>query len=181
MPYNQIYCNFILNVAPNREGSIDENALVALKEIGSLYKKPANAPKLMPVDAPIISSNLAKRCPATASWSNDMAIMDFATDDNFGSSWFSNPNVKNPWFEVNLRKEVPFNMIVLSREHSSPSTYSLEYFVNNKWYPLTQVQDDSKIKVHRFDRVWAEKVRVKFLNYKDTPSIAELGVFNERR
>lgn len=39
-PYNNAYCNFILNVAPNKEGLIDSNALVALKEIGSIYNRP---------------------------------------------------------------------------------------------------------------------------------------------
>jgi alpha-L-fucosidase len=31
IPLNKVDCNFILNVAPNRDGLIDENALVALK------------------------------------------------------------------------------------------------------------------------------------------------------
>jgi alpha-L-fucosidase len=34
IPFNKAYCNFILNVAPNRKGLIDDNAVAALKEIG---------------------------------------------------------------------------------------------------------------------------------------------------
>ncbi len=37
IPYNKIYDNFILNVAPNRDGLIDENALSALAQIGRLW------------------------------------------------------------------------------------------------------------------------------------------------
>ena len=34
-PYNEAYCNFILNVAPNREGRMDDNAVEALRRIGN--------------------------------------------------------------------------------------------------------------------------------------------------
>ena len=34
IPLNRAYCNFILNVAPNRQGLIDDNALALLREIG---------------------------------------------------------------------------------------------------------------------------------------------------
>jgi alpha-L-fucosidase len=182
IPYNQIYCNFILNVAPNRDGLIDENALVALKEMGKLYKPAASLPKFPKPDAPIISSNLAKKKPGNASWSNDMSIMDFATDDNFGSSWYSNPSIKNPWFEVELGKEVNFNMIVISRERAVPMAYTLEYFANNKWHPLLngEQKSRSKIDTYRFSRVWGEKVRIRFTQSDKTISLAEVGVYNER-
>jgi len=42
IPYNNAYCNFMLNVAPNSDGLMDQNALDALKTIGTLYK---NKPK----------------------------------------------------------------------------------------------------------------------------------------
>ncbi|TDQ07338.1 alpha-L-fucosidase [Pedobacter metabolipauper] len=182
VPYNQIYCNFILNVAPNRDGLIDDNALTALKEIGKLYKPQASLPKFPKADAPIISSNLAKGHAANSSWSYDMSIMDFATDDDFGSSWYSHPSVKNPWFEVELGKETAFNMVVISKQRQDPSTYTLEYFANNKWHPLMPGQQSSrqKINIHRFSRVWGDKVRIKFIDPARSPSIAELGVYNER-
>gem|GEM_PF-5067094 len=34
-----------------------------------------------------------------------MRIMDFAADDDFGSSWLSHPGIEQPWFEVELGKE----------------------------------------------------------------------------
>jgi alpha-L-fucosidase len=182
LPYNQIYCNFILNVAPNRDGLIDENALVALKEMGKLYKVPSSLPKFPKADEPIISSNLAKRRPGNGSWSNDMSIMDFAMDDNFGSSWYSHPSVAQPWFEVELGKEMGFNMVVISRERADPSSYQLEYFANNKWHPLVNGLQSSrlKIQIYRFPRVYGEKVRISYQKTDRTTSIAELGVYNER-
>ncbi len=38
IPLNNAFCNFILNVAPNTDGLIDNNALAALKTIGTKWK-----------------------------------------------------------------------------------------------------------------------------------------------
>lgn len=181
VPLNKAHCNFILNVAPNRDGQIDENVITELKEIGKLYKGPSEPVKLPAGIAPFISSNLAKRKAANASWSNDMSIMDFATDDDFGTNWQSHPDVKNPWIEVELGKEVPFNALMIAEERANVSGYTIEYFANNKWYHLADGKDASRIKIHRFDRIWGEKVRIKFKTFKNSPSIAEIGVYNERR
>ncbi|MCH5687796.1 alpha-L-fucosidase [Niabella sp. W65] len=89
IPLNNANCNFILNVAPNKDGLIDDNALASLREVGKLWlnKGPVNTlPKL---DAPIISHNLATRKPSNSSWSDDMNIMDFANDDRYSTSWVS--------------------------------------------------------------------------------------------
>ena len=181
IPFNKSYCNFILNVAPNRDGLIDDNVITTLKEIGKLYKKPASAPTLPANDGPIISSNLAKGRPANASWANDMMIMDFANDDNFKTSWESNPSVKEPWLEVDLVKETGFNTVVITSSKVHGGRYQLDYFANNKWYPLADGVNENRIKVIRFDRVNGQKVRVKFTNFKEAPTVAEFGVYNERR
>ncbi|WP_316816536.1 alpha-L-fucosidase [Pedobacter nyackensis] len=181
IPYNQIYCNFLLNVAPNRDGLIDENALEALKEMGKLYKPGSPLPKFPGGPAPIISSNIAKFKPANGSWSSDMNIMDFATDDNFGTSWVSNPSIKNPWLEVDLQKDQRFNMIVITEREPNITKYRLEYFINGVWRPLITGTETSRVKIHRFDNSWGSKVRILIEGYKNVPSIAEFGIYNERR
>jgi alpha-L-fucosidase len=180
IPFNQVYCNFILNVAPNREGLIDDNVIAELKEIGKIYKKPTTLPTLPPNDGPIISSDLAKNRPANSSWGDDMMIMDFANDDNFKTSWNSNPSVKEPWWEVDLLKETGFNTVVMTAVKANPLHYKLEYFANNKWHALGEGQQDTRIKVLHFEQVIGQKIRVKFSNFKEAPSIAEFGVYNRR-
>ncbi len=181
IPFNQVFCNFILNVAPNRDGLIDDNALKALKEMGDLWKKGGNVPKLGPVDAPIISSNIAKHQPTNSSWSNDMDIMDFANDDNFSTSWVSNKEVKNPWFEISFDKDKAFNMITIAQGEASIKKYRVEYFENGIWKPLQTVTNPEKIKTLRFDRIWAGKVRISIDEFSSPPTLAEVGVYNERR
>jgi len=181
IPFNKAYCNFILNVAPNRDGLIDENVISTLKEIGKLYKAPENHPELPANDGPVISSNLAKNRPANSSWGDDMMIMDFANNDNFKTSWNSNPAVKQPWLEIDMVKEMGFNTVVITSAKAATCNYKVDYFANNKWYPLAEGTQESRIKVLRFERVSGQKVRIKFTDFKEAPSIAELGIYNERR
>ncbi len=181
IPFNNAYCNFILNVAPNRDGLIDDNALTALKAIGQRWQNKGALQALPAAPAPIISSNLAKRQPAASSWSEDMNIMDFANDDSFRTTWQSNRSVKAPWLEIELSKEQGFNMITIVEDKPRIKKYRLEYYVNGVWKPLLSGTDAGRVKVHRFDRVYGGKVRILIDAFSEPPAIAELGVYNERR
>jgi alpha-L-fucosidase len=183
IPLNRAYCNFILNVAPNRDGLIDDNALEALKKIGKLWENEGVADKIPPHGQPIISPNLAKKKPADSSWGNDMNIMDFANDDNFNSSWISHPSVKNPWLEITLSgNDCAFNAIVITESdgHSRIKKYRLEYFSNNEWKPILTATNTDRVKIHRFNKVWGNKIRALIDESSGTVGISELGVYNER-
>lgn len=181
IPYNKAWCNFILNVAPNRDGLIDDNALAALQQIGKSWKNAGPVAPLPEAALPIISSNIAKKMPANASWSDDMNIMDFGTDDNFRTSWQSNSKVTAPWYEVVLDKDKPFNMVVITEAKANISKYKLEYFESGVWKPLFEGTNSNRIKIHRFNRVYGGKVRISIQQSATPPEIAELGVYNERR
>jgi len=184
VPMGKVFCNFILNVAPNRDGLMDQNALEALKEIGKLWKNDGKISTFPEADKPIISSNIAKNKPTEGTWSSDYAIMDFANDDNFGSCWNSNPEVKTPWYSVTLEREKPFNMIVITdRNDNRLQEYRLEYRVNNEWKPLYEGKAPTslRVKIHRFDTVWGDALRMVILKSNGTPSIAEFGVYCERK
>ena len=180
VPYNGAYCNFILNVAPNKNGLIDDNALIALQEMGKIYKAPAKSAKLGNYPAPIISSNIAKHAKSDASWSDDMNIMDFANDDSFRSSWSSNPTVKAPWYEITFERAEACNMAVITSKN--PCEYTLSYFANGKWNPINAEQTgERKVSIFRFDRIWCEKIKITFSKFSRPPELAEFGVYNERR
>jgi len=178
---NDASCNFILNVAPNPEGLIDDNALAGLKEIGSLWKNEGPTEKLSALERPIISSNLAKNQPAISSWSDDMNIMDFANDDDFKTSWISNSAVKQPWYEVDFKVDKCFNAVVVAEQKANISRYKIDYWDGTAWRQLFDGENHERIKLHRFGRVWSNKVRVQITGSDTVPSIAEFQVYNERR
>ncbi|MDJ1503185.1 alpha-L-fucosidase [Xanthocytophaga agilis] len=178
-PLNKANCNFILNVAPNREGLFDENALTALKEIGKIWINQGSVGKIKATGAPIISSNLAKNKPSNSSWSYDMDIMDFANDDDFQSSWQSNPEIKEPWYEVDLKTSQAFTTITVFERKPNIKKYKLEYWANGTWKPLFEGETQGRVKLHRFTKVQGSKVRIVIQSYESAPSIAEFGVYNE--
>ncbi|MCC8423467.1 alpha-L-fucosidase [Mucilaginibacter sp. UR6-11] len=178
---NNDRCNFILNVAPNRDGLFDDNALAGLAAIGKIWKNEGPVAPIGDIDAPIISSNLAKNAPANSSWSDDMNISDFANDDNFGTSWMSNPAVKQPWYEISFKRETGLNTIVIAESKANINKYKLEYFAGGAWKPILDGEKTGRIKVHRFNRIWANKIRMQILGSENTPSIAEFQVYNEQR
>ncbi len=182
IPLNKENCNFILNVAPNRDGLMDDNALAALKKIGELWHNDGTKIQLPQMEAPIISHNLAKNQPANSSWSDDSAIMDFANDDDFGSSWVSNPTInKGAWYEIDFKKEESFNAIVIAEEKPNIKSYTLEYYQNGQWKPIFKGDNTNRIKIHRFDRVKGTKARITIDAADHQPSIAEFEVYNEQR
>ena len=177
--FNKVYCNFILNVAPNRDGLIDANALAALKKIGELWDDSQPSQALPGFDAPIITTNLAKRQPANSSWSDDMMIMDFGNDDSFRTSWESNPEVATPWFEVAFPSYRSFNAVTVYDTHNSIRKYSLLYEKDGEWHTLVSATGGNKIKVHRFARVRGGKVKIIIHESTAPPAIAEMGVYDE--
>lgn len=181
IPLNKVDCNFILNVAPNRDGLMDENALAALKKIGELWHNEGPVTPLPQLDAPIISANLAKHQASGSSWSDDDNIMDLANDDDFTTSWVSNEAVKHPWYEIDFDREKAFNTISIAEEKANISMYRLEYFSQGEWKPLFEGNNDKSVKINRFGRVWGSKVRIWIEKSDHQPSIAEFGVYDERR
>lgn len=170
-----------MNVAPNREGLIDKNVIDALREIGKKWDDQAvKIPVLSTYDAPIIMPNLAKQKPSYSSWGNDMWIMDFANDDNFTTNWKSNPQVKVPWYIIDFQKSTAFNTIVITDTQRSFKDYALFYEHSGEWLPLPVEPSDKAVKVHRFNQIWGNRIKIEIKN-SIAPTITELGVYNEMR
>jgi alpha-L-fucosidase len=184
IPLNNAWCNFILNVAPNREGLIDDNAVAALKEIGKLWQPAGSRSAGLPeCDRPVISPNLAKHVRSSSSWSQDMHIADFANDDDYTTSWHSNPAIKEPWIMFDLGTEQPFSMITVAEggDESRVRKYRIEYMEHNVWKTLLTGEDDNKIKVRRFEPVWGNKVKITFERFVAPPIIEEIGIYSEKK
>jgi alpha-L-fucosidase len=183
IPYGEVYCNFILNAAPNRDGLIDANAVEEFRKIGKMWKNEKSGKRLPESHNPIVASNIAKFKPVNSTWSWDGSLMDYVTDDNFGSSWESNKAVKQPWIEVVLDKEEPFNTITitLNKDQNNILKYRVEYLQGNEWKTIFTGSNTDIVKLHRFDTVWGKKVRVSIDEFKNPLTISEIGIYNERR
>ena len=178
-PYNNAYCNFILNVAPNRAGLMDDNALDALRQIGRLWHNEGPTQPVPDCEAPIVGKNIAKHRPTEYSWSNDYGIGDFANDDDFSSAWTSHPSVGEPWWEVDLGGRKSISLVTIVEEtQGSMQTYRLEYKQGNSWQTLFEgTAPECRVKQHRFPPVKAEKVRIVITRHRGKLALSEVGVY----
>ena len=182
IPYNNAYCTYILNAAPNREGLIDPNAVEAMARIGRIWKNTGHLVDVPEAPDPIIDINMAIGRSCDSSWSDDMNLMDFANDDNFGTCWVSSPEVKSPWWKVELDKDATVGMVMVTEGKDSKMTgYTVEILRNGSWRPVDRqiVSPSVRSRVHfsRFSPVEAEAVRVRFTSELGILSIAEIGVY----
>ncbi|MEH6305517.1 alpha-L-fucosidase [Olivibacter sp. CPCC 100613] len=182
IPYNNAYCNFMLNVAPNADGLMDPNAIAALKEIGTLYAKGPGYKELPAYYQPIITHNIAKNVYSNSSWSDDMNIMDFANDDNFGTSWIANTAATgNPWYELDFDRSAYFNTIVITEGKDAPADYTIAYYHDGKWLAVEgEIKNQGRIKICRFNTVIGQKLRLHIQPKNGRAILSEVGVYHER-
>ena len=180
VPYGKAYCNFILNVAPNPDGLMDDNALEALKEIGTLWKNRGRIADIPTCEAPIIERNIAKHRPSESTWSWDGSLMDYANDDNFGSAWIANALVEVPVWQVELSGKEKIDMITITEERGGVmEEYRIEYRRSKSWTTLFEgkAKDQSRVKIHRFAPVKADAVKITITKRNDTVKLSEVGVY----
>ena len=183
IPYNNAYCTYILNAAPNRDGLIDPNAVEAMASIGRIWSNTGHIVDVPEAPDPITGVNLAIGRSCDSSWSDDMNLMDFANDDNFRTNWVSSPEVKLPWWKVDLGKDTEVNMVVITEGKGSSLTgFTVEALVDGSWKVVDrqEVSPSSRGRLHisKFDPVRAETVRVWFSSPGNL-SIAEIGVYSQ--
>jgi len=185
VPFNQSHCNLILNVAPNREGLFDNNAVQRLAEIGKLWSHPEPLPSFRPAIV-ITTPDLAFGKPSFASGSADTSGPDLANDNNPGTYWLCDRGQTSGWLEIDLKGPVPFNTVAVVEptylddygRDSRITSYRVEAYKGAAWVPLL-TNTSTQIAVHRVPRTTAERVRLIIQGSKEPPGIAELGVYDE--
>lgn len=188
VPLNEAHCNFILNVAPNPDGLIDENVISELKKVGQLWKNPGPATKLPFYQKPVVASNLAKGKKMDSSWSEGTAISDKANDDNFSTCWSPSVFLQQPYLEVIFDQPTEINsvgFVELDYKKSSNfitklKSYDLEYWDGAKWQSLGLKNEPGRVRIYRFNLVKTTKVRLLVNSCVQGMAIAELMVYNEK-
>lgn len=197
VPLNKAHCNFILNVAPNPDGLIDDNVVEELKKIGKLWKYSGTATKLPAYKTPIIVSNLAKKQKMNSSWSFDLFISDYASDDNFwAKSWIPSPLHKGVHFlEVVFDKPTEINSLGFvelcgwyngykgydpnSVFQSKLKSYEIQLWDEKKWIKPPIKQNSERIRIHDFENHKIKKARIIVKEYEKDFGIVEILVYNK--
>ena len=185
-PFNERHCNLLLNVAPNRDGRFDQNAIDRLAEVGRLWKNPGAAPKIAP-SILITTPNLAFAQRSFASSSADTSGPDLANDNYFHTYWSPDDGQTSGWLEIDFHRPTDFNTVTVveprfSDDYGTESriaTYRLQRWQNGVWVEILSGHTPSKNQIHQFPRIQAERVRLLLDGGAKTPGIAEFGIYNE--
>lgn len=185
VPFNQNHCNLILNVAPNRDGLFDPNAVQRLAEIGKSWTHPEPLPPFEPAIV-ITTPDLALGKPSFASSSADTAGPDLANDDNPGSYWICDDGQTAGWLLIDLKGHVTFNTVAVVEptylndygRNSRITSYRIEAYRQNAWVPVL-TSTSTKVAVRRVPRTTADRVRLIIQGFEKPPGIAEFGLYDE--
>lgn len=186
VPFNANHCNFILNVAPNRLGRFDDNAVARLEEIGQLWRNPGPAPKVAS-SLVITTPSLVRDLPAWASSSADTTGPDEAIDELANSHWAADPMAGTAWLEVRFPRPTWFDTVAVvapvgatdAPQGSRPTVeYRVEVERDNRWVPILPDQHLERVGLHRIARVQAKRVRL-LLTGREI-AVAEFGIYDEQ-
>lgn len=184
IPFNEKDCNLILNVAPNREGTFDQNALERLAEIGALWKRKGTVPRVNP-SITITSRNLAHARPSFASSSADTSGPDLANDNNPGTFWLADEGQREGWIEIDLGSPTRFNTVAAIEPTYLESygsdtrirSHRVEAFQAGTW---TEILSKESQGVYSVKETTGERIRLTVIaNGLKSPGISEFGIYVE--
>lgn len=189
IPQNERHCNLILNAAPTREGQLAPNVVERLKEIGTAWTKPQEAMSPLKPSIVITTRNLATGRPIHASSNPDTVGPDLANDGKFSSSWYPDFGKLDGSLTIELEPNTLLNTFALVEPIGSFDDYKetrlkdyvLEVNDGLTWKTVVSAQDAKAVRMHRFETVKTNQVRLRFNAHRDTPHIAEIGLYNEPR
>jgi alpha-L-fucosidase len=185
-PLNRRHCNLILNAPPTREGRLAPNVVSRLGEIGKAWKHPGVMTKLSE-HVVITTPNLATGKPIHASSYPDGVGPDEANDGDFHTSWHPEEGQASGWLEVDLKRQETFNVVSLveavGRSNDYPATrirsYRFQHWEEGRWITLTSGETPAQTTILRIPRVSSQKIRLLLETNKESPHIAEIGIYNE--
>ncbi|KAF1007268.1 MAG: hypothetical protein GAK28_01907 [Luteibacter sp.] len=185
-PFNQNHCNLILNVAPNRDGRFDDNAVARLAEIGRLWK-PEGSVATIDRQVTITTPNLAAGRPAWASASDEAVGPDLAFDDNPRTFWLADRGKDEAWVEVRFDAPVVFNTVsVVEPLHedgygdtSRIAAYKVQAWRDGAWTDIASGGTPSAYQFHELPPTRAQRVRIWMRGRQ--PGLSELGLYDEPR
>lgn len=112
-------------------------------------------------------------------------LHDFANDDDFGSGWVSNAAIQRPHIDIMLDSISSFNAITITESPScNLKEYTLQYRDNTgNWRDIYTGESPTarRVKIHRFDPVVGDRVRLVIDKANSHIAINEIGVYAENR
>lgn len=185
IPFNRGHCNLILNVAPNRDGRFDQNAIDRLAEIGQLWKERLAAPQLDPAVV-ITTPNLAFARPSYASSIADTSGPDLANDNNPGTYWIADADQNSGWLELDMGRPTTFDTVTVIEpvyldDYGTASrivSHRVEAWSGGAWQTIVE-KGEGGVNVYLVPKTNAERLRLTVTARGQPPGVAEFGIYSQ--
>lgn len=161
-------CFLLLNVPPNKDGLFDERDVMALYD----FKAARDA---------VFSSDFIAEANITVS--NQRASDDYSpamlNDKDRQTYWASDDDVRQATITVDMTEPHEFNVIRLSepiRMGQRVKSYVVEAMIADQWREIAKGTTIGRKRLHTFDPVSAQLVRIRILDNRSTILLSEIGI-----
>jgi alpha-L-fucosidase len=110
---------------------------------------------------------------------------DLANDGNFRSAWSPDEGDHQPWLEIDLETERRISVVSLIQQvpkDAAPAaigTITFEFWKASAWTRMATVQDPNPTCIQAIPATVARRVRVRIDRAAGTPSVADIGLYDE--
>jgi len=169
--YNSIGRNssMLINFPVDRRGLIHENDEAAILKLAEKVKED-------------FAVNLVSQAVVSASVERGSDyIAENVQDSDYETYWSVPDGQKTGSLEINFGKPTIFNRLLIQEYvvlGQRIKAFSLEKEVNGTWEEIIEATTVGHKRILRFPDTEAQKIRVNFLDSKDVPVIAEVGIYH---
>ncbi|SIN99276.1 alpha-L-fucosidase [Algoriphagus halophilus] len=169
--YNSIGRNtsLLINFPIDTRGLIHENDEEAILKLGEKIKED-------------FAVNLVSQAAVSASVERGSDyVAENVQDEDYETYWSVPDGQKSGSLEIDFGKPTVFNRLLIQEYvvlGQRIKAFSLEKEVNGNWEKVTEATTVGHKRILRFPDTEAQKIRVNFLDSKDVPVIAEVGVYH---
>jgi len=160
---------FLLNLPPDQRGLIHENDVARLKELGAVLRA-------------TFETNLAEDARITASAMREGYGLQRILDGEKDTFWTTDDGVTQAEIEFELPEPRTFNRAMLQEAIAVGQrieAFALDAFQDGQWRELARATTVGHKRLLRFDDATAQRVRVRILESRVAPTLANFGLFYE--
>jgi alpha-L-fucosidase len=168
--------NLLLDVAPDRTGSIPDYSVRALMELKKAIDDPAVFAPPLNLNAKVTASNYYRN---DATYRPEMAV-----DDNTGTRWATDDGTKSAWLEVDLGKPASVGRVIIEQaypELKRVKKFAVEYRDGDEWKPCYRGENLGATLDTTFEPVTAQQFRLNITECTEGPTIWEFQLFPPKK
>jgi alpha-L-fucosidase len=157
----------LLNVPPDRRGLFHENDVARLRELRQVLDE-------------TFKTNLAAGKPVKADTAQGDHTADKITDGNPRTYWAAAQGTLQATLEIDLGAPATFDRAMLQEEFTRGQRverFALDAWDGQAWKPIAEATTIGSKRLVKFAKVSSDRVRLRILQSRDTPTLREFGVY----